>query len=117
MKALVPVLPLLATLALATACGGGGPAAGKIAFISNRDSNHEIYIIDADGSGLERLTDNSSVDSSPAWSPDGSRIAFFSNRDGAVDIYVVNVDGSGQTRLTNNPADDFYPVWSPAGRR
>ena len=73
--------------------------------------------MNADGSGVTRLTDNDADDWSPAWSPDGRRIAFDSNRDGDFEIYVMNADGSGVTRLTDNDADDWSPAWSPDGRR
>ena len=88
----------------------------RIAFTSNRDGDSEIYVMNADGSGVTRLT-NSGGDH-PSWSPDGRRIAFTSNGDGDSEIYVMNADGSGVTRLTNNDAvgiNDFS--WSPDGRR
>jgi len=102
---------------LLTACGGGvgEPAVGKIAFESDRDGDSEIYLMNADGSGLTSLTDNSARDFAPACSPDGTRIAFVSTRDGDEEIYVMNADGSGQTNLTDNPAEDYHPVWSPDG--
>ena len=93
------------------------PDGRRIAFGSDRDGNWDIYVMNADGSGVARLTDNDAVDSSPAWSPDGRRIAFVSPRDGNLDIYVMNADGSGVTRLTHNDAYDWYPAWSPDGRR
>ena len=49
--------------------------------------------MNADGSGVVRLTDHSARDGEPAWSPDGQRIAFSSDRDGNYDIYVMNADG------------------------
>ena len=73
MKASRPLLAVLAALALATACGGGEPAAGKIAFMSNRDGNDEIYVMNADGSGQTRLTNNPADDFYPVWSPAGRR--------------------------------------------
>ena len=54
------------------------PAQGHIAFTSNRDGNFEIYVMNADGSGLARLTNNSATDLMPSWSPDGQKIAFHS---------------------------------------
>ena len=93
------------------------PAGGRIAFQSDRDGNAEIYAMNADGSGLNRLTHNSASDWLPEWSPDGGRIAFTSNRDGNNEIYAMNADGSGQTRLTVNGANDEDPTWSPDGRR
>jgi hypothetical protein len=87
--------------------------AGRIVFVSNRDGNAEIYVMDADGSDQTRLTNNFEQmdDNHPAWSADGSKIAFVSNRDGyQPEIYVMNADGSNQTRLTNNQAGDYYPA-------
>ena len=93
------------------------PDGRRIAFDSKRDGNWEVYVMNADGTGVTRLTFNDAVDGSPSWSPDGRRIAFDSKRDGNLEIYVMNADGSGVTRLTHNPADDGYPSWSPDGRR
>ena len=90
---------------------------GKIAFTSERDGNTEIYIMNDDGSGQTRLTNNKFRDEYPSWSPDGTKIAFQSNRNGNWEIYVMNADGTGQTRLTNNNADDEFPDWSPNGAK
>ena len=87
---------------------------GKIAFASDRDGDFEIYIMDPDGGGLFRVTDNPADDTQPTWSADGTRLAFVSDRDGNKEIYAVNADGSNLTRLTTNPADDFDPAWSPS---
>ena len=84
---------------------------GRIAFTSSRDGNNEIYVMNADGSGVTRLTDNPAADQDPAWSPDGTRLAFTSTRDGNAEIYVMNADGSGVTRLTTDPGRDGHPAW------
>lgn len=89
----------------------------KIAFVSTRDGNPEIYVMNPDGSDQTRLTYNSADDAELAWSPEGGRIAFFSNRDGNDEIYVMNADGSEQTRLTRNETSDSSPAWSPNGQR
>jgi parallel beta-helix repeat protein len=95
-------------------CTLAGSAAGKIGFGSDRDGGDmEIYVMNADGSGITRLTDTPGTDHEPDGSPDGARIAFTSERDGNSEIYVMNADGSGQTNLTNNPAYDSSPAWSP----
>jgi TolB protein len=102
------------------------PSLNRIAFVSDRDGNKEIYVMpapgtqtqaSADGSGVIRLTNNPAEDTSPAWSPDGTRIAFVSTRDGNPEIYGLDTDGgSGVMRLTNNPAPDYDPTWSPDGK-
>jgi Tol biopolymer transport system component len=94
------------------------PNGKRIAFHSLRNFNHpQIYVMNADGSGVERLTNNQFHDASPSWSPDGSRIAFDSARDGNLDIYVMNSDGSGQRRLTTAVGADEFPSWSPDGTK
>jgi hypothetical protein len=90
---------------------GLGPGTGKIAFVSDRDGNEEIYLIQAAGGSLVNLTNHPAADSQPAFSPDGQRIAFVSNRDGNNEIYLMNADGTGLTNMTNNPADDGEPAW------
>jgi Tol biopolymer transport system component len=65
------------------------------------NGNGEIYVINANGSGLRRLTRNAATDDAPAWSPDGRKIAFMREPDGDGEIYLINADGSGQRRLTH----------------
>lgn len=88
---------------------------GRIVFVSERNGNPEIYVMDATGSNLRRLTRNNAVDDSPVWSPNGRLIAFVSERDGNREIYTMNAEGSTPVRLTRNPARDDSPTWSPDG--
>ncbi len=88
---------------------------GKIVFASNRHGNYEIYVVDANGSDLKRLTEEPADDRHPVWSPDGSKIAFESQRDGNWELYVMDSDGSNVVRLISNLRDDQYPAWSPDG--
>src|SRR6185295_17097774 len=90
---------------------------GQIAFLSLRDGNPEIYVMNEDGSGPVNLTNNAAGDYSATWSPDGSKIAFISNLDGNSEIYVMNADGSGPVNLTHNPATDDNLAWSPDGSK
>ena len=93
------------------------PDGKRIAFVSERDGNREIYVMNADGGKPKNLTKNPLDDRYPSWSPDGKRIAFTSERDDDREIYVMDVDGGNPQNLTNNPLDDWYPSWSPDGER
>ena len=100
-------------------------AQAQITFMSDRDGNWEIYVMDADGGNQQRLTNNLSKDWNPSWSPDGKRIAFMSDQDGHLDIhgfltseiYVMGADGGNQQRLTDDFNNDTFPSWSPDGKR
>ncbi|MBM3242783.1 hypothetical protein FJZ31_41510 [Candidatus Poribacteria bacterium] len=89
----------------------------KIAFISERDGNLEIYVMNADGSNPVKLTNNPAWDANPAWSPDGTKIAFQSRRDGNWEIYVMDADGANPVRLTETPLHEWHPRWSPDGTK
>ena len=93
------------------------PDGSKIAFVSDRDGNTEIYVINTDGSNPTNLTNNPSNDYFPVWSPDGSKIVYASELDGDMEIYTMDDDGSNPTNLTNNLDSDLFPVWSPDGSK
>lgn len=86
----------------------------RLAFVSNRDGNEEIYTTKADGTGQTRLTSDPTVDEHPTWSSDGLFIMWDTNRDGHYQIYKMNIDGSAQTRITNTLVDDRYVYWCPS---
>jgi hypothetical protein len=71
----------------------------RIAFMSNKDGNWEIYVARADGSKVQRITRDPGNDGLPAWSPDGRYLAFVSDRDGTWAVWVVRADGSSLARL------------------
>ncbi|HEX3183269.1 MAG TPA: hypothetical protein VHQ94_00660, partial [Pyrinomonadaceae bacterium] len=83
----------------------------------------EIYIVNVDGTGLTRLTNDNFEDIHPQWSPDGTKIAFLSRRgDTNHDVYTMNTDGSNIQRLTFFGAPGASngtgpPRWSPDGTR
>jgi TolB protein len=95
------------------------PDGTQVAFMSaRRDGNHEIYVVNTDGSNLKRLTTNKGEDLTPSWSPDGTKILFMSDMLGPGDpgklyISVMNADGSNPHPLTKSKG--MGPSWSPDG--
>lgn len=75
------------------------PDGERVAFMSRRDGNWEVYVVNVDGSDLQRLTNDPAEDGLPAWSPDGNAIAFVSNRGGPWAVWAMTPDGSGQRQL------------------
>ena len=89
------------------------PDGSRIAFDRNgagQLGGADIWVMKADGSGLQRLTSGTSFDAHPTWSPDGKKIAFY--RSGQ--IYAMNADGSGIIQLSS---DGDNPKWSPVEPR
>jgi LysM repeat protein len=86
------------------------PDGQQIAFQRDTGGNVDIYIMNADGDHVRRLTDAPGHDALPAWTPDGRRIVFRSARTGSWGIYIMNADGSGQEQIIPNA--DPGPDWA-----
>ena len=115
-----PTSPASTALVPALARGGNGDNNGRIVFTSSPGgtSLYELYAMNADGTGVTRLTNSLGLDTNGSLSPDGKRVVFESERDGpGGKIYVMNADGTGVTRLTDAPGHDRRPVWSKDGKR
>ena len=85
------------------------PDGSQVAFMSARDGNWEIYVLNLANPKPRRLTTNPANDGLPAWSPDGQRIAFLSDRGGIWAIHLMNPDGSDQHQLI--PTGGTYEDW------
>jgi Tol biopolymer transport system component len=102
------------------------PDGRRLAFSGGHKRADEIFVVNADGSGVVRLTQPPNTrkrtqydwSENPSWSPDGSRIVFDGARletEGSGHVYVMGADGTGKRRLTRGEA--FLPSWSPDGAK
>lgn len=89
----------------------------RLAFVSSRSGNYDIYTSKIDGSDAVQITRHTSMDVRPAWSPDGKWIAFTSRRHGNPEVYVIPATGGKAIRMTNHEERDDYPTWHPDGNR
>ncbi len=103
------------------------PDGAQIVFLTARhdpaprfpELKYELYVMNSDGSNLQRLTETEAAEDHPAWSPDGRKISFDADYDGDgfYEIYTLDADGTNLTRLTANAANDQFADWSPDGTR
>ncbi len=95
------------------------PDAGHIAFKSTRGGSYNLYLMDADGRNVRRLTDHGGNDHDPSWLPDGQSLVFASDRDrgvGRYDLYRLWLaDGSIERLTTFFNGYAFMPNVSPDG--
>jgi len=92
------------------------PDGARLAFVSQRDGNPEIYIMNADGTGATRITNDPQADGRPSFTPDGQALVFQSSRTaGKQQIWIVNVDGTSLTQLTRDSVNSS-PAASPDGQ-
>jgi Tol biopolymer transport system component len=80
-------------------------------------SDGDLFVINADGSGLRRLLATPRLEWPSDWSLDGKKILFTRELLGGTDVYVMNTDGSNVRRLTHARGEDFGGTWSPDGTR
>jgi TolB protein len=100
------------------------PASKKLAFVSNRSGNPQIYIQNMDSGKVRRLTYEGNYNTQPSWSPhntqpswspQGDKIAYASFGDNHHNIFVIDVEGRQPIQLTYESGDNEAPSWSPDG--
>lgn len=103
-----------------------GPAGERIAFLSDRDGDVDVHVVDADGGDPERVTEGANPDDehrwAPSWGPHGDRIAYvaaheWDGRDWADEVHVVTVDSGRDERLTRGLSTTSVPAFGPDGDR
>jgi len=86
-----------------------------------RPTSLELFVMNADGTGLRQVTSLSGASFAPFFTPDGKQIIFSSNqhnpRGRDFELWLTNVDGTGLERVTYNPSFDGFPMFSPDGRQ
>ena len=101
--------------------GQYGVASSRIAYVSSQRGPKEIYVMDYDGYGAQRITNDGGFALNPAYSPDGDRIAYVSYRSHNgipnVDIAMLNRGGGIPPVVIRTDGQDSSPEWSPDGSR
>ena len=98
----------------------------KLAFVSERDNNREIYILDLvwmdgytqwEGKNLKNLTKTNGNEWSPRFSPNGEKLtySFYDTNEDNYDIYIIDIDGANKKNLTARPGYEILPQFSPDG--
>jgi TolB protein len=88
------------------------PDGKKIVFSSQVSSVKEgqIYVMNIDGSDLQRLTSSAALNNIPSWCPDGKRVVFASDRAGNEDVFIMAADGTDLKQLTTDSGEDTTPT-------
>jgi TolB protein len=91
------------------------PDGRRIVFVSDRDGDPDIYVMDADGGNVRQLTDAPGYDGGPFFSPDGRWIAYRTDRleKDMLQIHVMRADGSGDVAVTSGKGVHWAPFWHP----
>ena len=92
------------------------PDRTRIAFSSNRSGSFDLYVMDADGSNLRRLTIDSANEGDPAWTPDGKQIVYTTTRGTATQIALIPAEGGESRQLTTTSGGNHSPTIAPDGR-
>ena len=91
------------------------PDGSRLAFVSTRDGQPEIYVMDADGTNASRLTNAPGADGDPSFTADGRAVVFHSPRTGHRQIFVQPITSSDAVQLTQEPSDNSQPSASADG--
>jgi dipeptidyl aminopeptidase/acylaminoacyl peptidase len=93
------------------------PDGTRLAFVSYRDGNSEIYLLDLRTGQLRNLTNHPAPDTAPVWSPDGTQLAFESSREGYWGIWLADLERGTIRALTDHAHASQSPTWSADSRQ
>jgi Tol biopolymer transport system component len=95
------------------------PDGRQLAFLAAGNGGRlDVYVVNADGTAEQNVSDSPEDEYWPSWSPDGTRIAFAQMNPDAVNrgtLVVIDPDGSRPVRFDGSPVNSNSPVWSPDG--
>jgi TolB protein len=75
--------------------------------------DYNVFVVNADGSGLRQLTTSPAIEANPAWSPDMRKIVYRSDASGNTEVWKMNADGSDKRKLTGGLQGGGDPDWQP----
>src|SRR5215216_4373807 len=84
---------------------------GKIAYSGRHGQDFEIYTINSGGGATFNVTDNSTADYAPSYSPSGKKIVYAGYDGQDFEIYTINVGGGARFKVTDNSTDEYYSSW------
>jgi len=93
------------------------PDGSQIAYFSIGELQEDIFVGNADRTGIRHVTDDTARDRGPVFAHDGQTLVFYSNRDGSWGVWAVRTDGSNLHKLGSIPGGGAYPVASPIDDR
>ncbi len=112
-----PLAHRIADDVVKAATGRDGFARTRIAFVNGQTGHKEVYVMDYDGEGVKRLTDDKSIDLLPRFSPDGTKIAYTSYRAGNPDLYLIDLETGKVSVVSNEQGLNIAGGFSPDGTK
>ena len=91
------------------------PGSDTLAFVSWRDGQKDLYLLDTSGQDSRRVTETEYDEDSPAWHPGGARLTFVRWVDSDADLYALDLESGQTVRLTEDPYPDLSPAYGPEG--
>ncbi|HEY3305430.1 MAG TPA: Tol-Pal system beta propeller repeat protein TolB [Candidatus Binatia bacterium] len=97
--------------------GTPGPFNSRIAYVSKAGGSlKEVYVSHLDGSEKSQITNNRSINLSPAWSPDGRTVLYTSYKDGVRGLFLYDLTTGRETRISDRSGSSIGGKWSPDGQ-